>query len=103
MYLCDPQLLNADVHPSANLGKEGYLVFTFDDEKIANRSIYTDYFPVIWRLVFGVGIENAFAAYLRFRVAHLTATGKWYCVVSLGSLLTIAAGIHRFSETFNQK
>lgn len=56
MYLCDPQLLNADVYPSANLGKEGYLVFTFDDEKIANRSIYTDYFPVIWRLVFGVGI-----------------------------------------------
>jgi len=52
----------------SNLGKEGNLVFVFDDEKIANYMMYTDYFPVIWRVV------------------HLTATG-----------------IHRFSETFNQK
>ena len=55
MSLCDSRLLT-DVHPSAELGKAGYLVFTFDDERIANLQMYTDYFPVVWRSVFGVRI-----------------------------------------------
>ena len=48
--------MDADVHLSENLGKEGYLVFTFDAESIEGYQIFTDFFPVVWRSVFDVGI-----------------------------------------------
>lgn len=44
-----PDSLIADIHLSENLGKEGYLVFTFDDERIIGHQMYQDYFPVVWR------------------------------------------------------
>jgi hypothetical protein len=43
--------LDADVRvtTSENLGKEGYLIFTFDDTKVVGHEMYKDYFPVVWR------------------------------------------------------
>ncbi|KAF8557519.1 hypothetical protein OG21DRAFT_1505251 [Imleria badia] len=35
-----------------NLGKGGWLIFTFDDQKIKNHEMYKDYYPVVWRIAY---------------------------------------------------
>ena len=40
---------NAHVRVSENLGKEGFLIFTFDDQEISGHQMYSGYYPVVWR------------------------------------------------------
>ena len=40
---------NVDIRVSENLGKEGFLIFTFDDQAISGHQMYHDYYPVVWR------------------------------------------------------
>lgn len=80
---CDPRP-NTNVNASENLGKEGYLIFTFDDQEITGHQMYKDYFPTIWRWVVSVGICIYFVAYAELRVIHLQASGKCYGIVPLG-------------------
>jgi hypothetical protein len=65
-----------------DLGKEGYLIFTFNNEKVSGL-IYKDYVPVIWR-----------AIHLRKKTGKLT-------VSCLDLSLTIAAVRHIFPVKFN--